>query len=55
MAEKDFEITPKTYIFAGVGAVILGVMGHVALGGGAASIGAAIVGALGGGALGLFF
>jgi hypothetical protein len=55
MAEKEFELTPKVYMFAGVGALILGGIGAGALGGLANTVSAAIVGGLGGGLLGLFF
>jgi hypothetical protein len=33
MAEKEFELTPKVYMFAGVGALIVGGIGAAALGG----------------------
>jgi hypothetical protein len=55
MAEKEIQITPKTYIFALVGAILAGVMGGAALGGDVAMVSSAIVGALAGGALGLYF
>ena len=53
--EKEWEITTNTYIFAGVGAVILGGLAYASLGGIPNTIAAAVVGALAGGALGLFF
>ncbi|GEM_PF-1219318 len=53
--ERDWEVTPNTYIFAGVGAVILGGLAYAALGGIPNTIAAAVVGALAGGSLGLFF
>ena len=55
VTEKEWEITQNTYIFAGVGAVILGVLAYYALGGVPNTIAAAVVGGLAGGALGLFF
>jgi hypothetical protein len=55
MAEKELEITTNTYIFAGVGAVIIGTLAHFALGGVPNTIAAAVVGGLAGGCLGLFF
>ena len=53
--EKEWEITQNTYIFAGVGAVVLGALAYYALGGIPNTIAAAVVGGLAGGALGLFF
>lgn len=53
--EREWEITTNTYIFAGVGAVILGGLAYASLGGVPNTIAAAVVGALAGGALGLFF
>jgi hypothetical protein len=55
MAEKELEITTNTYIFAGVGAVIIGTLAAFALGGLPNTIAAAVVGGLAGGCLGLFF
>jgi outer membrane lipoprotein SlyB len=55
MAQKELEITTNTYIFAGIGAVILGGLASVALGGIPNTIAAAVVGGLAGGCLGLFF
>ncbi len=51
MAQKELEITTNTYIFAGIGAVILGGLASVALGGIPNTIAAAVVGALAGGCL----
>ncbi len=53
--EREFELTTNTYIFAGVGALILGGIASFALGGMANTISAAVVGGLAGGCLGLFF
>jgi hypothetical protein len=53
--EREWEITTNTYIFAGVGALILGVLAYLSLGGIPNTIAAAVVGGLAGGALGLFF
>ncbi len=54
--EKELTLTPKVYIFALVGAVVLGGIGGGVLNSGAVgTFSAAIVGALSGGALGLFF
>jgi outer membrane lipoprotein SlyB len=53
MADKELEVTTNTYIFAGVGAVLLGGLAAAALGGLPNT--AAVVGALAGGCLGLFF
>jgi hypothetical protein len=53
--EKKWEVTTNTYIFAGVGAVILGGLAYASLGGVPNTIAAAVVGGLAGGALGLFF
>jgi hypothetical protein len=57
MAEKEFDpsLTPNVYIFAGVGAVLLGGLAAFGLGGMANTISAAVVGALAGGSLGFFF
>jgi hypothetical protein len=55
MASKELEITTNTYIFAGVGAVIIGTLAAFALGGIPNTIAAAVVGGLAGGCLGLFF
>lgn len=52
---KELELTQNVYIFAGVGAAILGALGWFALGGTSNAISAAVVGGLGGGVLGLFF
>jgi hypothetical protein len=55
MAEKELEFTPKTYIFAGAGAVLLGGVGGALLASGAVGyISSAIVGAIVGGGIGLF-
>ncbi|KAF0207972.1 hypothetical protein [Methylocystis rosea] len=54
-SEKEWEITQNTYIFAGAGAVVLGVLAYYSLGGVPNTIAAAVVGGLAGGALGLFF
>ena len=51
----DFEITTNTYIFAGVGGVILAGLAAAALGGMQNIVAAGVVGALAGGCLGLFF
>lgn len=55
MADKELNITPNTYIFAGVGAVILGGLAYASLGGMQNTVAAAVVGALAGGCLGIFF
>ena len=55
MADKELEVTTNTYIFAGVGAVLLGGPAAAAPGGLPNTIAAAVVGALAGGCLGLFF
>jgi hypothetical protein len=55
MADKEFEITTNTYIFAAVGGVLLGGLAGAALGGLQNIIAAGVVGALAGGCLGLFF
>ncbi len=55
MANKELEITTNTYIFAGVGAVVLGALAALSLGGLQNTIAAAVVGGLAGGCLGLFF
>ena len=51
----DFEISTNTYIFAGVGGVLLGGLAAAALGGMQNIVAAGVVGALAGGCLGLFF
>ncbi len=51
MASKELEITTNTYIFAGAGAVILGVLAAFALGGISNTLSAAVVGGLAGGCL----
>ena len=51
----DFEITTNTYIFAGVGGVLLGGLAAAALVGMQNIIAAGVVGALAGGCLGIFF
>jgi outer membrane lipoprotein SlyB len=53
--EKEWEVTTNTYIFTGVGAVILGGLAYASLGGVPNTIAAAVMRALAGGALGLFF
>lgn len=55
MADKELEITTNTYIFAGVGAIVIGALAALSLGGTANTIAAAVVGGLAGGCLGLFF
>ena len=57
MADKEFDptLTPNVYIFAGVGAVLIGGLAAAGLGGVANTVSAAIVGALAGGSLGFFF
>jgi hypothetical protein len=55
MAEKELEITTNTYIFAGVGALLLGGMASFALGGLSNTISAGVVGALAGACLSIFF
>ncbi len=55
MASKELELTPSVYIFAAIGAVIIGGLGSFALGGMMNTIAAAVVGGLAGGCLGLFF
>ena len=55
MANKELEITTNTYIFAGIGAVLLGGLASFALGGLQNTIAAGVVGGLAGGCLGLFF
>ena len=56
MASKEFgELTTNVYIFAGVGALILGGLAAFALGGPFNIVSAGIVGGLAGGCLGLFF
>ena len=51
----DFEISTNTYLFAGVGGVLLGGLAAAALGGMQNIFAAGVVGALAGGCLGLFF
>ena len=51
MADKELEITTNTYVFAGIGAVLLGGLASVALGGLQNTIAAAVVGGLAGGCL----
>ncbi len=46
---KEIEVTTNTYIFAAVGAVLLGGIASVLLGGVANTVSAGIVGALAGG------
>ncbi len=55
MADKELEITTNTYIFAGVGALVLGGLAAAGLGGLQNTVAAAVVGALAGGCLGIFF
>jgi outer membrane lipoprotein SlyB len=55
MADRELELTPTTYMFAGIGAVILGGLAYVALGGMQNTVAAAVVGALAGGCLGIYF
>jgi hypothetical protein len=55
MADRELEITTNTYIFAAVGAVIIGTLAAFALGGVQNTIAAAVVGGLAGGCLGIFF
>jgi hypothetical protein len=56
MADKELELTQNVYIFAGVGAVILGALGFWSMAGSPAmTLSSAVVGALAGGVLGLFF
>jgi len=55
MAEKELEITTNTYIFAGVGAVVLGGIASFALGGISNTVSAGVVGALAGACLSIFF
>lgn len=55
MANKELELTTNVYIFAGIGAVLLGGLGMAALGGPMNTIASAVVGGLAGGCLGLFF
>ncbi|WP_171015216.1 hypothetical protein [Methylocystis sp. B8] len=52
---KELEITSNVYIFAGIGAVVIGALASFALGGFANTLAAAVVGGLAGGCLGLFF
>jgi outer membrane lipoprotein SlyB len=54
MASKELELTSTTYHMAAIGAVIIGGLAAMALGGVANTIAAAAVGALAGGCLGLF-
>jgi hypothetical protein len=57
MAEKEFEpaLSTNVYIFAGVGALLLGGLGAAGLGGVANTLSAAVVGCLAGGVLGFYF
>jgi hypothetical protein len=55
MADKELELGTNVYIFAGVGALILGALGAAGLGGIANTLSAAVVGGLAGGILGLYF
>jgi len=56
MASKELELTQNVYIFAGVGALLLGGLGAWAFSGNVAGIvSPAIIGGLAGGVLGLFF
>jgi len=56
MASKELELTTNVYIFAGVGALILGALGFWSMSGSPAmTISSGVVGALAGGVLGLFF
>jgi hypothetical protein len=55
MASKELELTSTTYLMAAIGAVIIGGLAAMALGGVANTIAAAAVGGLAGGCLGLFF
>ena len=57
MADKGFDLDLPTnvYIFAGVGALVLGALGAFGLGGLANTLSAGVVGALGGACLGFFF
>jgi hypothetical protein len=52
---KEIELNQNVYIFATVGALILGGLGWFALGGAANAASSAVVGALAGGSLGIFF
>jgi outer membrane lipoprotein SlyB len=52
---KEIEVTSTTYIFAAIGAVILGGIASALLGGVANSVSAGIVGALAGASLSIFF
>ena len=51
---RELEVTSNTYIFAAIGAVIIGGLAWMALGGVANTFAAAVVGGLAGGCLGLF-
>jgi hypothetical protein len=56
MASKELELSTNVYIFAGVGALILGALGYWAMSGSPAmTLSSGVVGALAGGILGLFF
>jgi len=56
MASKELELTTNVYIFAGVGALVLGALGFWSMSGSPAmTISSGVVGALAGGVLGLFF
>ena len=52
---KEIEVTTNTYIFAGVGALLLGGMGAAALGGLANTVSSAVVGGLIGACFSIFF
>jgi len=55
MADKELELTPRTYIFAGIGAAVFSILGGIVLGSGPIGyLSAAIVGAIVGGGMGLF-
>ncbi|MGA8169547.1 MAG: hypothetical protein WB816_01725 [Methylocystis sp.] len=56
VVEKELTLTPKVYIFAAAGALVLGGIGGGVLNSGTVgAFSAGIIGALVGGALGLFF
>ncbi len=55
MTSKELAITPNVYLFAGIGAVVIGGLASFALGGIPNTIAAAVIGGLAGGCLGLFF
>ncbi len=55
MATQEIEVTPKTYIFAAVGAIVLGgIGGGLLASGGVGYVSSAIIGAVIGGGIGLF-